>query len=55
MSETGESRRAAAAAASERVQEPESTPPAENTAAWVQKYVAWASSVMSRQIKTESD
>ncbi len=53
MSGTNESRKNPAS--SERVQEPERTPPAENTAAWVQKYVAWASSVMSRQIKTESD
>ena len=28
------------------VQEPERTPPAENSAAWVEKYVAWASHVL---------
>jgi hypothetical protein len=29
-----------------RVQEPEQTPPRENTAAWVEKYVTWASQVL---------
>lgn len=28
------------------VQEPEQTPPRENTAAWVEKYVTWASQVL---------
>jgi len=51
MSESENSRRPPP----ERIQEPERTPPAENTAAWVEKYVAWASSVLSRQVKPESD
>jgi hypothetical protein len=32
-----------------RIQEPEQTPPRENTAAWVERYVAWASQVLETQ------
>jgi len=34
---------------SDRIQKPEGTPPAENSAAWVEKYVAWASRVLLQQ------
>lgn len=32
-----------------RVQEPERTPPAEDSAAWVEKYATWASQILTEK------
>lgn len=36
-----------------RAQEPERTPPAENSAAWVEKYATWASQVLIEKRTTQ--
>ncbi len=38
-----------------RIQEPEQVPPRENTAAWVQRYVTWASQVLEEQATKKSE
>ena len=54
--ETTEKKVAAMVSQTGRVQEPEQTPPRENTAAWVQRYVTWASQVLeARATKKTAD